>query len=575
MATKSVSLFDLLLVKSKSKSKKTPPPQQHQQRHVTEAPLRTFVVRPKAKKGLSSFKKKILLERLAVHRLNNGSDSGVASPAADDDSVDRVLRLEGFVGEVSDEDELAELLQNARDLVQRFAPVESAEIKGRDIFLRLSSSKAADLAAQALGDTIVCGDLVRAQSVEFDATSGAGVEVRERGIVQLRLSNLVDSDDVEDADCAAEVLRDVAQMLPTADDALAIWIEQATVSSAAADHSRICNCNSPPPLLCTALLELSEDCSIAAFAGALSSTPQRWGLLGLDFVHGDPVLEDLVFADAFPRQCFVRLIGFVDADQLQDEQEAQEIRDNIGELCGSFIGSLEVSLEVSGTGSSHYDAVIRVATLADCLTLAGRVAAVQLGGERVAFELSYLIEDGSGRACTLLRSDAGRLCVGVLTDSLPPYREGNTAPRTAALSWLKSAVPAAHIVSVRTPHRITTACPPPSKGLPSGARELSVVVGFDCREFAELALVALDCRVVGGAVVLAELRAATESSDVIAAVEDVVPPLFLNAKSSSAPKRSPSGYKLLSRYVQAKAAGKLPRRSAPTELWQQAVKVLF
>ena len=558
MKTSSVSLFDLLLQQRKkpaaSEKSNVRVVKSH---HVVEAPLKSFVANGRRRKGLSSFKKKILMERLEHHRK--------PIPASPSDSGSRTLRLLRFIDEeaLSDPDELEELLLNARELLSPFDGLETVSYQGCDVIALFGSVNAAALASSTLRELVVGGETLRVETAAAGSGSCDTASEAPADVCTLRLSGLVTSEDVEDEESTAEVLSDIGVLLGGLGFSR-LWIEPGSTSRSICSESvvlttenRMCSCQRVSPAMVLVSVLVSEGASLMTMGEAMHRSCVPQGLYSVT-AYENRCYSDEFFADVrdVSLEYQVCLLGFAQADQLEDEDERLELTDNVLSLCAGVEGNpLRVSFS-EGDSTGSYDAVVLTPSCAQALCLAGTLMGQRVGGEALVVELSVAMAGGS--PLKLFSSRNCRIVLGML-DNLNTDGLSSTI-KLSCVEQLQGQLPGGWIERVVAVHSPRPSCAS-LVSLSDSQGSLDVCVGFPTIASAQNALAEMDGRVVGGAVVEATLKLCSN-----AVSEATQTPTFpkdspVTLVPSSAKEEKPR----VAKYAEARAVPKLPRHDQPSD----------
>ena len=561
--TLSVSLFDLLLQPPKKKpavGEKAASRTGVKGHHIIEAPLKSFVANGRRRKGLSSFKKKILLERLEHHRKPPTSSS---FPEAGS----REVRLVGFIDEeaLPDPDELQELLLNARELLSPFDGLLSLSYQDRDVLALFSSEETARLAAATLRELVVGGETLRVETA-VDTNAEEKSTDTPADVCVLRLLNLVMAADVEDQEAAAEVLSDLGVLLGGFGFSR-LWVEASSAptlqgSEPAAPEQLMCSCQRVVPAMVLVSVLVSGGASLVTVGQAMREKGTPQGVYS-DTAFGRHVYSGAFFADS--RDCSLEfqvcLLGFAEADQLEDEDERRELIENVLALCsGADQGSLRVSFSHGNSATSH-DAVISVPSCAQAVCLAGTLIGLCVGGNILDIELRVVRAAMPSLRLSSSREGRIRIVLGILdfvgADGLPL----SPLPKLSLVEQVQEELPGCWIERVVAAHPMQPSC---ESLMPFGCCQdsLEVCVGFSTVASATAALAEMDGRVVGGAVVEAFLTRSTNAGPETGVVSGT-----LNVSSKALVSASAMEDKLgVAKYAEARTMPKLPRHDHPLDL---------
>ena len=479
-----MSLFDLLLQprKKRSLAGERDDAKVVRSHHVVEAPLKSFVANGRRRKGISSFKKKILLERLAHHRR--------PQPFSPHDDVDaRQVRLLGFVDEAAllDQDELEELLHNAEELLAPFDGLEKVSVQGCDVLAVFNSSNAARVASATLRDLVVGGE-----SLRVDSPPNAAADSSETPVINctLRLSNLVSKEDVEDEESAAEVLSDLAALMGGRDFSR-LWLEPAqseTHDEVTPQGRGMCSCERVLPVMVLLSLRVKDSASLQLMSEFDSSVGLYSPYAMMNHQYDKQYSIEIRDKSA---DVFVCLVGFTQADQLDDEDEREELIQNVISLCSPFtVGSV---LFQPGRNEGECDALISTPSCANALRLIVSLMGRCVGGETLVVELRLT----RNFPMTLFSSQDNVL---VLSQLVETNVTGPLDVKASSLKWLRGYFPDCFVSRVVSLHDRQ----PPCESLCSFnnyGSPLEVCVGFPNVLSAEGTLLEMDGKVIGGAVI--------------------------------------------------------------------------
>ena len=588
-----VSLYDLLLPTQPLKNKRATASLSKPAPRATETPLKTFVIKEKRKKGPSPFKKNILLERLARFRQLQSQLPSPNNCTPDDDLS--VLCFKKFVSkDIVDEEERLELLENVKDLLKPLTGKGfRVEIAGEDVLVWMDSHSAAVEVRNALHGMLIGGEaldvhLLRSTRKKEDHSSSlvAG-DLLERPTEQLArysdsfdasrgnhvlsLSNMVTAEDVADEEEAREVLQDVRTLLQDHTSHMGgIWISSLPCEDRMEDCMGMCWClNAPPSCLRLGLVE--EEGHLATEV--------------IDFLQGSGIkvgyLHEMqsLFGSSNELQVRLRVIDYVEADQLGDEDEVTEICNDINRLLSPLAPLCLSAFTFSGEGPLR-DMTINLDSLSRARLLRNRLMSFTSGGSQ--HKVCVEVKEVKSSSCWKVLKSKSFTDLFIQSDS---FASSDVFEFMKALiTLLRSKLPQVHWTRLQGLHSSHLSNELPFIGtlcsrdvLKSEERDCEVVVniGFHDRLAAEDALLFCEGRVIGGRPIAAEITTASKDTCVIM-VQNASAAMETHSLCPGLADHKDGGATLgtvhVSKYVAAKQVVKLPP-SDLSEDWQREIPV--
>jgi hypothetical protein len=546
-----------------------------------EPPPKKFNTK-RRRKQLSTFKKKLLLERWEHAKL--------MLDVLDEDL--RVLSLVGFVAGIEDEDERAETIANARDLVRLSGKTFDVILVGDDIHCVFSrdDSKAVAIAANTLRGVILGGEPLQLRLLSDDqhdqllknpSSSGradSDQEVKgggapdwmrggnsgDRGCYVLRVHGMVTGEDVRDEEEALEVLRDIRSLLAAHNALLAaVWIESSPsppLSLSSPIESALCPCQRWAPELI--LLEITSLKGLSLFLLNIGS-PAIYGIYDNQAYsqHMYSKTATICVKIAVYDLC---LLGFVDNSQLEDKDEAEEVCANILTLSQHLASTVqEISFRQTSGNAGLCDAVLRL----NCLSVAERLVELltttHVAGAALSIELYAADPTDESTNSSICVISPGRPYPALMC--APASGTADTLPTPSEL--MKTARDfGAGICRLASLHALRRNCPESNAG---DEEPMVACAGFHTRAAAEDAMLFLEGRVIGGSAVRVEVWVLDDDD----AGERVV---VANSNVPDSPfedKKIPEESAHLSKYKVAATAAKIPKHVTPSLDWQLAIPV--
>ena len=332
--------------------------------------------------------------------------------------------------DIGEEEERKEIGADVKGLLHSFGKITSIKIFRPRVYcsnspcyvaVTFSQPNAARKAVTSINGLVLGGIPIRARLAASDTTSQSSSDAASSVVVKeqspepplrggersssvLCLQRMVNPSDVIDPDEAAEVLSDLYSLCSAFGTIASIWIQKQPASLTAA------KAQTEPRDLREHPWGLIEYSDLEDALEAISRLDGR-------VVSGETISASLFDYSAYKSGDFhdrqivewtatrastgqkdllaVRLCGFVDAMQLDEEDEMEEIFRDIEQIFSEKVPCLCVSSILilgaeNATAASSFDALVVLPTLRDCLTLCRFLGNQVIGGEPLVVDIEIV-----------------------------------------------------------------------------------------------------------------------------------------------------------------------------------------